>query len=303
VLDDERYADLCDERARQITVKHLLEHSGGWDRDQRMDPLWSLDTIARETGVGGALDGTMVIQYMLRHEPLDFAPGGRFCYSNLGYCILGRVIEQVTGEVYEDHVRRQVLAPLGIHGMRIGGDCPDARAPCEVTYYERVTGGALRFLVLGRRGREFTTQGCYGWNVAVHDANGGWIGTAADLLRFTMSFDLEYRDASSALLNDATVRTMLARPVHARDNAIYYGLGWEVEGRNYWHTGEMPGTYAVVARLDGGVCYAILFNGRPRLADFLADFARPMRSAILEDLGSGRRAHRPETSMRLRLCL
>lgn len=201
---------------------------------------------------------------------------------------MGAVQRPVATPGIQRTTRLRRLAPLGIHDMRIGGDRLDARVPCEVTYYARVTGSAFRFLVPGGRGREFTTQGCYGWNIAVHDANGGWIGTAADLLRFTLSFDLEYRDAHRALLSDATVRTMLARPAYSQDNAIHYGLGWEVEGRCYWHTGEMPGTYAVVSRLDGGICYAILFNGRPRLPDFFNDFARPMRSAIRADLRAGR---------------
>ena len=45
-----------------------------------------------------------------------------FAYSNFGYCILGRVIEKITGEPYSAAVQRLVLEPCGIQDMRIGGD-------------------------------------------------------------------------------------------------------------------------------------------------------------------------------------
>src|SRR5207245_1353471 len=65
---------------------------------------------------------------------LDSAPGAAFAYSNVGYCILGRVVERVTGAPYETHVREHVLAPVGATRMRIGRTLQPAEG--EVAYYD-----------------------------------------------------------------------------------------------------------------------------------------------------------------------
>ena len=57
----------------------------------------SAGTMEREAG-------RAAIGYMLR-RPLQFEPGARDAYSNFGYCLLGRVIEKVTGKSYEEFVR------------------------------------------------------------------------------------------------------------------------------------------------------------------------------------------------------
>ena len=48
-----------------------------------------------------------IIRYQLG-QPLDFDPGERYAYSNFGYCLLGRVIEKLTGKPYEQYVQGSV---------------------------------------------------------------------------------------------------------------------------------------------------------------------------------------------------
>src|SRR5699024_11827184 len=60
-----------------------------------------------------------IIRYMLT-KPLDFTPGTRFAYSNLGYNILGRVIEKVSSKTYEEYVMMNILDPLEITDMSLG---------------------------------------------------------------------------------------------------------------------------------------------------------------------------------------
>ena len=52
-----------------------------------------------------------LIDYMLDHEDLATTPGATHDYLNFGYCLLGRVIEQVTGLNYAEAVRQHVLLP------------------------------------------------------------------------------------------------------------------------------------------------------------------------------------------------
>ena len=65
---------------------------------------------------------TDIMQYQLGKQ-LDFAPGSKYVYSNLGYCILGRVIEHVTGETYAE-VRKKYLVVLMLkHVCAAAGIC------------------------------------------------------------------------------------------------------------------------------------------------------------------------------------
>ena len=108
-----------DPRWKQITVSHLLRHVGGWDRERSGDPIDSGLDILRFNRAQPPLTTDHIIRYMLA-RPLDFDPGQRYAYSNFGFCLLGRVVESVTGETYEDYVRKGVLEPMGIMDMRIG---------------------------------------------------------------------------------------------------------------------------------------------------------------------------------------
>jgi N-acyl-D-amino-acid deacylase len=123
-----------DERWKQITIRHLLQHTGGWDRDKSFDPMFRSRAIARELGISSPPGPHDIIRYMLG-QPLDFDPGRRYAYSNFGYCLLGRVIEQITGMDYEMFVQKNVLAPIGITRMRIGRSLAEHQVKDEVRYY------------------------------------------------------------------------------------------------------------------------------------------------------------------------
>src|SRR6202000_170638 len=108
-----------------------------------------------------------LIAWTLEHMPLTTAPGQTFAYSNFGYCVLGRVIEKLTGQKYGPYVQQNLLARCGARGMRIAGNTLAQRAPGEVTYHAA-----------------FGFGNPYGMNVARMDSHGGWLATAADLVRF-----------------------------------------------------------------------------------------------------------------------
>jgi CubicO group peptidase (beta-lactamase class C family) len=108
-----------------VTVDHLLTHSsGGWPNDST-DPMFRFDSW----------DHAKLISWALENLPLTSPPGQNWAYSNFGYCVLGRVIEEVTGQPYADYVQANILAPCGIGDMRIAGNKLDQRAPNEVEYY------------------------------------------------------------------------------------------------------------------------------------------------------------------------
>jgi N-acyl-D-amino-acid deacylase len=256
-----------DPRLSDITIRHLLQHTAGWDRDVSIDPMFHSLEIASALGTPPPATPDDIVQFMLGW-PLDFAPGDRHAYSNFGYCLLGRVIEQVSGMGYEQYVREQLLAPLGISSMQVGQTLESQQAPGEVRYdlpRERfafgVTGDQL-----GRR-----VPRPYGaWSLEAMDSHGGWIASAIDLVRFGSAVD---RWQDSHLLSAESIAAMVARPEgsagHEEDGSgkpVYYGLGWMVRhvddegGLNLWHNGRFDGASSLLVLRHDGLCWAALFN-------------------------------------------
>src|SRR6202044_1462244 len=126
-----------------------------------------------------------IIRYMLR-QPLQFEPGTKSVYSNFGYCLLGRVIEKASGLGYEEYIRKEVLAPLGIQRMHIGHSLLKDRRPDEVHYYA----GKKQFPAVVGPDLGMPVPAPYGsWNHEALDSHGGWIASAGDLVRFAAAFN------------------------------------------------------------------------------------------------------------------
>jgi N-acyl-D-amino-acid deacylase len=264
-----------DPRLRHVTVHHLLQHRGGWDNHASFDPMFRPVEIARAFGAPPPAGPDLILPYMWR-RPLDFDPGTRQVYSNFGYCVLGRVIEKVTGRPYEQFVQADLLEPLGIRAMRIGRTLLREKAPGEVHYYAHdrpvpaVLGPNLGKPVPPPYGGEY---------IEAMDSHGGWIASAVDLVRFASAL---YPESPDRLLNEESLRIMLARPEipqglnrsgkagvedkEEKPERNYYACGWGVmlvgpDGRrNTSHGGFLYGAMSLLFRRHDGVCWAVLFN-------------------------------------------
>jgi len=125
-----------DPRVRQITVRHLLHHTGGWDKEVPVDSAFHFTEAARALNVNRA---TITPEQMGRYilsQRLDFEPGAKYAYSQAGYLLLGRIIERVTGKKFEEVVREKVLLPAGATSVRLGKSLLEQREPDEVRYYD-----------------------------------------------------------------------------------------------------------------------------------------------------------------------
>jgi len=125
--------ELGDSRVNEITVAQLLDHKGGFDRALASDPMFQLGTIKRELKLREPVTTRHVIEYMLA-QPLQFAPGERYCYSNYGYCVLGRVIERATDKTYLDYVQETICEPLAIDDLIQSRNRAADRPASEVHY-------------------------------------------------------------------------------------------------------------------------------------------------------------------------
>ncbi len=201
-------------------------------------------------------------------QPLDFDPGEKMVYSNLGYLVLGRIIEAVTGQKYEPWVKKNVLAPVGAARMLLGKGLPENRGKGEVKYYDsKKRSGAC--LYPPKVGQQVPLPDGAN-NIEGYEAHGGWIASAVDLVRFASAFDY---DKKSPLLSATAIKEMWARPAGAagfdekgKPKTSYYGCGWSVRpvgdtGKsNTWHNGLIPGTSSLLVRRNDGLNWAVLFN-------------------------------------------
>ena len=255
----------ADPRLGRITVRHLLQHRGGWDRRRSFDPMFHSLAIAFWLGQRPPAEADDVVRFMLGRT-LDYDPGRQSVYSNFGYCVLGRVIEQVTDQSYERSVQQSLMRPLGIDSMRIGKTLPEGRAEKEVKYYTRDKGMGLG--VVGNTLLRKVPRPYGAWYLEAMDAHGGWLGSVVDLVRFGSALET----AESRVLSQASRAEMLARPVDntepgGKEQETYYGLGWRVrdidgEHKNFWHAGSLPGTSSLLVVRHDGFSWAVLFNSR-----------------------------------------
>ena len=255
ILNDAIYQNIIDPRYKDISVRMLLQHSGGFDRYASGDPMFQSYYIAYTMGVASPPPSNVIVQYMLSHMMLDFAPGTKYEYSNFGYCVLGRVIEKITGQSYEDHVRSALLNPLGIAATQLGFNMLADRVPGEVNYYD-FPGAPYANSIYDN-----TTQVPWpygGFDVEAMDAHGGWISSGEDLLKLVCAIDRF--DTRPDILTHATIDTM-TKPSANRPN---YACGISVNQYNiWWHMGSLPGTTSGIVRNGNKeLNWAFLYNTR-----------------------------------------
>jgi N-acyl-D-amino-acid deacylase len=253
---------IADSRWNQITVRHLLQHSGGWDPAQTYDPLFLPADVYRELLPKLPPDPRDLLRVMLT-EPLQFAPGTRYAYSNFGYLVLGLLMERVVGKPYDQAVQELVLNPAGIVRARIGAVPVSGRWLGEANYY-LPTDTPLVDSVYEPGTKVAPPDGAL-WGEHIQAA-GGWTISAIDLARLFLAIDGR---RGPALLSRTMLSELTSRPAYARPNDIsYYGLGLQIEpangGFNFSHDGYIGGTLANVYRAErNGLGVFVVVNGTP----------------------------------------
>jgi CubicO group peptidase (beta-lactamase class C family) len=97
----------------EVNVHHLLSHSSGI-------PDYAITRDYYEVVNGFCLGDTVdgMIQEAMRKE-LEFAPGTKWSYSNIGFTLLGQIIEEQTNTPYDRYVQEHILGPMGMGSSRI----------------------------------------------------------------------------------------------------------------------------------------------------------------------------------------
>ena len=94
----------------EITIQQVLSHTSGIPNPNAIHWFHFMEKH-------DDFDRKALLQKILgENTKLNFSPGAKYQYSNLGYVLLGEVIERVSGLFYEDYMRKEIYSPLEISG-------------------------------------------------------------------------------------------------------------------------------------------------------------------------------------------
>jgi CubicO group peptidase (beta-lactamase class C family) len=95
--------------SRPVTIQHLLTHSSGLP-----DPGWRIIAWIHHDGEPPVNQTALVKKVLPDFSTLEFEPGDSTQYTNIGYMVLGAIIEKVTGQAYEEYIGEHILEPLAM---------------------------------------------------------------------------------------------------------------------------------------------------------------------------------------------
>jgi CubicO group peptidase (beta-lactamase class C family) len=252
--------------ASRITVRQLLAHTSGLG-----------DYLASAGALGCATPLRSLRDYrpLMAAAELEFEPGTRSSYSNMGYLVLGAIIESVTGEEYDSHLRRTLYQPLGMsrteavdlslgHTNLAHGYYREPLAPLPRDRRLSDSEVEAHFERVGFRWRNNSYRCARPGTPA-----GGYYSTVADLYRFARALQ------AGRLVSTATLAEM--RRSHSTDNPNY-GLGFTTRDGHIGHSGSAPGAESRYRILPDGHIIIVLGNSE-------GSVNRAFR--IIEAVGSG----------------
>ena len=270
ILNDSIYLNPRDNRIFDITVRHLLTHSGGWTR-RWGDHMFIPHAVAEFMEVPSPPDTKTIVQFALAKK-LHYTPGSYQSYSNLGYSILGLVIEKVTQQPYEEYVRNSILEPLGIYDMQLGRNLPSQKAILEVRYYEPSGSEMVKSIY----NPDEMVLRCYGGNdVEALGAAGSWIASAPDLLKLALAIDGDTNNPD--IITPGNVKVM-TDPMYG-----YAPVGWKtaLSDGTWWRTGSFAGTSTMIKHQNNGFTWVVLLNSSTwKSSQFPGEINKTMRKVF-----------------------
>jgi CubicO group peptidase (beta-lactamase class C family) len=190
----------------EITVRQLLTHSAGipnpiplsWIHLAEEHPSFDRNTFFKNI--------------FLKNPRTKTVPNDKFAYSNLGYVLLGQIIEEVSGQSYEDIVRTHILKPLNLKATDLDFTITDTHLHAK-GYHKRMS---FSYLILGffLNKKKYLDKTEGKWksykNTYVNGTSyGGLIGTPGAFVKYLQ----ELLRTNSALISDEYKRMLFTENV------------------------------------------------------------------------------------------
>jgi D-alanyl-D-alanine carboxypeptidase len=241
-----------------ITIRQLMAHSAGIPNPVPLS--WIHLTIEHHS-----FDrNDFFRQVFIKHNRTTSKPNEKFAYSNLGYVLLGQVIEKISGLSYEDYIRQHILKPLNIEPSELDFTIADDNRHAK-GYHKRFSFSyAILCLLLNKSKYMDKTEGkwkLFKDNYVNGASYGGLIGTSNAFVKYVQ----ELLKPDCRLITDV-YKKMLFTENHTNNNkATGMCLSWfsgQLNGKKYFaHAGGGGGYYCEIRIYpDTGVGSVIMFN-------------------------------------------
>lgn len=178
----------------KITLHHLLTHTSGIKDFTKMK---SLQEISQKE-----MTPKMIVDFF-KNEPVDFATGEKFAYTNSGYIILGYIIELVSGETYEDFIQKNIFDKAGMTKSFYASD--RKIIPKRAYGYHKK-----------ERGYVNKTQ----ISLSIPFSSGSLMSTTGDMLKWQNALN------QNLLLNPKTIKKAFTKYKLNDGQELTYGYGW-----------------------------------------------------------------------------
>jgi len=286
---------ITDKRILKITVDDLLRHAGGWDSETSAiaDPVFNeflvesnqnMINIKKELKVAPNVDLNVydLIKFMAT-QSLDFEPGTQSRISNLGYVILGRVIEEVTGDPYEVVVKEKLMVPCGMWHTRLGPHIQEG--------HQAYKGRDVREIKLELVEKHEAIGEYYAYvQTYLVDSSLGWFSNVYDIMRLAQCID---GSADYQLLKEPIIDYMLAKPRNWQERETsWFGAGFQVHDHGaIWVADETHAPDVVFLHRDlkrhkkgseysgeenDPIAWTFLFEGKPQIDAPMKQLTRVM---------------------------
>ena len=228
-----------------ISVRHCVDLQGGWDAQAAsFDAVFSMRKIARDLGLPGRASAWDIARYMYG-EPLQFEPGTQSVYANIGYVLLGLVVEKISGQPFIDYVGTNVLNPIGATDVFVGATLRQDKRPNEVQYDDPNLGESAWDPY-----SEALVPSCYGgegWVVESMATGGGLIASGPAVTQF-----------------------------------INHNAVWGLDGRaaGFARSGGMAGVASLAVSRHDGIDWCYIFNTRTLPAGALDQLGPELDQAV-----------------------
>ncbi len=247
-----------------ITIKQLLSHSAGIPNPLPLK--WIHSNEERQS-----FNRNEFFQNIFKKNNKEkFAPNDKFSYSNLGYVLLGQIIENLSGLSYEEYIQKHIISPLDIDEKELGFDILD-RSNHAKGYQKR---GTIMNFILGflMDKSKFVNQKEGKWN-SFHDmylngpAHGGLIGKPTSFMRYIQ----ELLKDDCALISDDYKQLLFTENLTNSGKETGMCLSWfkgDLSGHTYYcHAGGGGGYYCEIRIYPSLKKGSVIFFNRTGMSD------------------------------------
>ena len=213
---------------QKITVRQMLWHVSGLRTCNGEPEFWN-----KNSSVKDAMTTLMNASNLFLYKP--DAANLQYNYSNTNYYFLGRVIEEVSGQSYENYIRSAVLNKCNIGSSMYLGNADGTSKAGEVLYVPESKP-----------------------NMQLWGAFGGWVARPIDLLKFLVR--VEGATTKPDIINTTTHTTMTT----GSSLMTGYAFGWGVSGTTQNHNGCHGSSRSFLVEMSNGISYAIIISNAPK---------------------------------------